>query len=72
MPQVLRPVEKVANLFGAELNDFPGYVMRNTSLHRFAKVTTGIALDEEAGSHATLLPGGEVFASDAVLQTQDV
>ena len=37
MPTVLRPVEKVANVFGADLNQFPGYVDAKHVFHRIAE-----------------------------------
>ncbi|MCP4888314.1 MAG: efflux RND transporter permease subunit, partial [Planctomycetaceae bacterium] len=72
MPTVLRPIEKVANLFGAELNDFPGYV---DAKHVFTGLQSDdwIALDEGSWFYMpTLYPAASFSQAMQVLQTQDV
>ncbi|MGB7347549.1 MAG: efflux RND transporter permease subunit [Pirellulaceae bacterium] len=72
MPTVLRPVEKIANLFGAELNDFPGYV---DAKHVFTGLQSDdwIALDEGSWFYMpTLYPAASFSQAMQVLQTQDV
>ncbi|TWU39875.1 Cation efflux system protein CusA [Novipirellula aureliae] len=72
MPTVLRPVEKVANFFGAELNDFPGYV---DAKHVFIGLQSDdwIALDEGSWFYMpTLYPAASFSQAMQVLQTQDV
>ena len=72
MPALLRPVEKVANLFGAELNDFPGYV---DAKHVFTGLQSDdwIALDEGSWFYMpTLYPAASFSQAMQVLQTQDV
>ncbi len=72
MPTILRPVEKVANLFGAELNDFPGYV---DAKHVFTGLQSDdwIALDEGSWFYMpTLYPAASFSQAMQVLQTQDV
>lgn len=72
MPTVMRPVEKFANLFGAELNDFPGYV---DAKHVFTGLQTDdwIALDEGSWFYMpTLYPAASFSQAMQVLQTQDV
>ncbi|QEG41842.1 efflux RND transporter permease subunit [Roseimaritima ulvae] len=72
MPTVLRPVEKVANVFGAELNDFPGYV---DAKHVFTGLQSDdwIALDEGSWFYMpTLYPAASFSQAMQVLQTQDV
>ncbi|QDS89019.1 Cobalt-zinc-cadmium resistance protein CzcA [Rosistilla ulvae] len=72
MPTVLRPVEKVANFFGAELNDFPGYV---DAKHVFTGLQSDdwIALDEGSWFYMpTLYPAASFSQAMQVLQTQDV
>ncbi|QDV59144.1 efflux RND transporter permease subunit [Rosistilla oblonga] len=72
MPTVLRPIEKVANLFGADLNDFPGYV---DAKHVFTGLQSDdwIALDEGSWFYMpTLYPAASFSQAMQVLQTQDV
>ncbi len=72
MPTVLRPVEKFANLFGADLNDFPGYV---NAKHVFTGLQSDdwIALDEGSWFYMpTLYPAASFSQAMQVLQTQDV
>src|SRR6056297_494407 len=72
MPTMLRPVEKVANVFGAELNDFPGYV---DAKHIFTGLQSDdwIALDEGSWFYMpTLYPAASFSQAMQVLQTQDV
>ena len=72
MPTVLRPVEKFANLFGADLNDFPGYV---DAKHVFTGLQSDdwIALDEGSWFYMpTLYPAASFSQAMQVLQTQDV
>ncbi len=72
LPTVLRPVERFANLFGAELNDFPGYV---DVKHTFTGLQSDdwIALDEGSWFYMpTLYPAASFSQAMQVLQTQDV
>ncbi|TWT97196.1 efflux RND transporter permease subunit [Neorhodopirellula pilleata] len=72
LPTVLRPVEKFANIFGAELNDFPGYV---DAKHTFTGLQSDdwIALDEGSWFYMpTLYPAASFSQAMQVLQTQDV
>ncbi|WP_182870654.1 efflux RND transporter permease subunit [Rhodopirellula sp. JC639] len=72
LPTVLRPVERFANLFGAELNDFPGYV---DAKHTFTGLQSDdwIALDEGSWFYMpTLYPAASFSQAMQVLQTQDV
>ncbi len=72
LPTVLRPIEKVANLFGAELNEFPGYV---DAKHTFTGLQSDdwIALDEGSWFYMpTLYPAASFSQAMQVLQTQDV
>lgn len=72
MPTVLRPVEKVANVFGADLNQFPGYV---DAKHVFTGLQSDdwIALDEGSWFYMpTLYPAASFSQAMQVLQTQDV
>ncbi|QDS92191.1 Cation efflux system protein CusA [Roseimaritima multifibrata] len=72
MPTVLRPVEKLANVFGAELNDFPGYV---DAKHVFTGLQSDdwIALDEGSWFYMpTLYPAASFSQAMQILQTQDV
>ena len=72
MPAVLRPVEKVANVFGADLNQFPGYV---DAKHVFTGLQSDdwIALDEGSWFYMpTLYPAASFSQAMQVLQTQDV
>lgn len=72
MPTVLRPVERIANVFGAELNDFPGYV---DAKHVFTGLQSDdwIALDEGSWFYMpTLYPAASFSQAMQILQTQDV
>ena len=72
MPTVLRPLEKVANVFGADLNQFPGYV---DAKHVFTGLQSDdwIALDEGSWFYMpTLYPAASFSQAMQVLQTQDV
>ncbi len=72
LPTVLRPVERFANVFGAELNDFPGYV---DAKHTFTGLQSDdwIALDEGSWFYMpTLYPAASFSQAMQVLQTQDV
>ncbi len=72
MPTVMRPVEKVASWFGADLNEFPGYV---DAKHIFTGLRSDdwIALDEGSWFYMpTLYPAASFSQAMQVLQTQDV
>ena len=72
LPTVLRPLERVARVFGAELNEFPGYV---TAKHMFTGLRSDdwIALDEGSWFYMpTLYPAASFSQAMQVLQTQDV
>ncbi len=72
LPTVLRPVERFAKLFGAELNDFPGYV---DAKHVFTGLQSDdwIALDEGSWFYMpTLYPAASFSQAMQILQTQDV
>ncbi|GAA4469968.1 efflux RND transporter permease subunit [Novipirellula rosea] len=72
MPMVLQPVERTARVFGAELNDFPGYV---DAKHVFTGLQSDdwIALDEGSWFYMpTLYPAASFSQAMQVLQTQDV
>lgn len=72
MPTMLQPVERVARVFGAELNDFPGYV---DAKHIFTGLQSDdwIALDEGSWFYMpTLYPAASFSQAMQVLQTQDV
>jgi Cu(I)/Ag(I) efflux system membrane protein CusA/SilA len=72
LPTVLRPVEKVAALLGADLNAIPGYV---DAKHTFTGLKTDdwIALDEGSWFYMpSLYPGASFSQAMEVLQTQDV
>ncbi len=72
LPTVLKPVEKVAAFFGADLNDFPGYV---DAKHLFKGLQSDdwIALDEGSWFYMpTLYPAASFSQAMQVLQTQDV
>lgn len=72
MPTVLRPVEKIAHFFGADLNQFPGYV---DAKHVFTGLQSDdwIALDEGSWFYMpTLYPAASFSQAMEVLQTQDV
>ncbi|WP_425399189.1 efflux RND transporter permease subunit [Aeoliella sp.] len=72
MPTVMRPVEKIARVFGADLNQFPGYV---DAKHVFTGLQSDdwIALDEGSWFYMpTLYPAASFSQAMQVLQTQDV
>lgn len=72
LPTVLNPVEKVAALFGADLNEFPGYI---DAKHTFTGLQSDdwIALDEGSWFYMpTLYPAASFSQAMQVLQTQDV
>ncbi|MBD3674816.1 MAG: efflux RND transporter permease subunit [Planctomycetaceae bacterium] len=71
LPTVLRPLEKAANVMGAELNDFPGYV---SAKHLFTGLPTDdwIALDEGSWFYMpSLYPASSFNQAMETLQTQD-
>lgn len=72
LPTVLRPVERFAGFFGADLNDVPGYV---DAKHVFTGLQSDdwIALDEGSWFYMpTLYPAASFSQAMQVLQTQDV
>ncbi len=72
LPTVLRPVEKVASLLGADLNNVPGYV---DAKHIFTglKSDDWIALDEGSWFYMpSLYPAASFSQAMETLQTQDV
>jgi Cu(I)/Ag(I) efflux system membrane protein CusA/SilA len=72
MPVILQPVEKVARVLGAELNDFPGYI---DAKHIFTGLQSDdwIALDEGSWFYMpTLYPAASFSQAMQILQTQDV
>ena len=72
LPTVLLPVEKVFAVFGADLNEVPGYV---TAKHTFTglKSDDWIALDEGSWFYMpSLYPAASFSQAMEVLQTQDV
>ncbi len=72
MPTILQPVERVAKVFGADLNEFPGYV---DAKHVFTGLRSDdwIALDEGSWFYMpTLYPAASFSQAMQVLQTQDV
>ncbi len=72
LPTVLRPLEKTAAFFGADLNEFPGYV---DAKHVFTGLQSDdwIALDEGSWFYMpTLYPAASFSQAMQVLQTQDV
>ena len=72
LPTVLRPVESVARVFGAELNDVPGYVDAKHLLMGLQS-DDWIALDEGSWFYMpTLYPAASFSQTMQVLQTQDV
>ena len=71
LPTVLRPLEKVANMVGADLNEVPGYVQAK---HIFAGLQSDdwIALDEGSWFYMpSLYPAASFNQAMEVLQTQD-
>ncbi|MEK6235564.1 MAG: efflux RND transporter permease subunit, partial [Planctomycetales bacterium] len=71
LPTVLRPVEHVASLLGADLNETPGYVQAK---HLFTglKSDDWIALDEGSWFYMpSLYPAASFSQAMEVLQTQD-
>lgn len=72
LPTILRPVERAANFFGADLNSLPGYV---DAKHVFTGLQSDdwIALDEGSWFYMpTLYPAASFSQAMQVLQTQDV
>ena len=72
LPTVLRPVEKLCALLGADLNEVPGYVRAK---HTFTglKSDDWIALDEGSWFYMpSLYPAASFSQAMQVLQTQDV
>ncbi|TWU15140.1 efflux RND transporter permease subunit [Allorhodopirellula heiligendammensis] len=72
LPTVLQPVERLARVLGAELNEFPGYV---DAKHVFTGLQSDdwIALDEGSWFYMpTLYPAASFSQAMQVLQTQDV
>ncbi len=71
LPKVLRPLERVVALLGADLNDVPGYV---DAKHLFTglKSDDWIALDEGSWFYMpSLYPAASFNQAMEVLQTQD-
>ncbi|REJ69896.1 MAG: AcrB/AcrD/AcrF family protein [Planctomycetota bacterium] len=71
LPGVLKPVEKVSSLLGANLNEVPGYV---SAKHIFTGLESDdwIALDEGSWFYMpTLYPAASFTQAMEVLQTQD-
>lgn len=72
LPTVLRPLEKTASVFGADLNRFPGYVDAKHTLTGL-RGDDWIALDEGSWFYMpTLYPAASFSQAMQVLQTQDV
>ncbi|MCA9146966.1 MAG: efflux RND transporter permease subunit, partial [Planctomycetales bacterium] len=72
LPTVLRPIEKVVAMLGADLNEVPGYV---TAKHTFTglKSDDWIALDEGSWFYMpSLYPAASFNQAMEVLQSQDV
>ncbi len=72
LPTVLRPVEKVVAMLGADLNEVPGYL---EAKHTFTGLKTDdwIALDEGSWFYMpSLYPAASFSQAMEVLQTQDV
>lgn len=72
LPTVLRPLEKVCAMLGADLNEVPGYV---AAKHTFTglKSDDWIALDEGSWFYMpSLYPAASFSQAMEVLQTQDV
>ncbi|GIX05090.1 MAG: hypothetical protein KatS3mg114_0959 [Planctomycetaceae bacterium] len=71
LPTVMRPIEKLANVFGADLNDLPGYV-KAKHLFTGLKSDDWIALDEGSWFYMpSLYPAASFNQAMEVLQTQD-
>lgn len=71
LPYILRPAESFARVFGAELNETPGYV---EAKHTFRGLESDdwIALDEGSWFYMpTLYPAASFSQAMEVLQTQD-
>ncbi len=64
LPTVLRPVEKVVNMLGADLNEVPGYVARQASLHGAQVGRLDCAGRRLLVLHAQPLSGGELQSVD--------
>ena len=72
LPRVLRPLEKTANVLGANLNAFPGYVDAKQTFPGL-RSDDWIALDEGSWFYMpTLYPAASFSQAMQVLQTQDV
>ena len=72
MPTMLRPVERIANVFGADLEEFPGYVQAKNAFPGLQS-DDWIALDEGSWFYMpTLYPAASFSQAMQVLQTQDV
>lgn len=71
LPMVLKPVEQLASVFGANLNEIPGYVSMKHLLPGL-KSDDWIALDEGTWFYMpSLYPSASFNQSMQVLQTQD-
>lgn len=71
LPTVMRPVERVANFLGADLNDLPGYV-KAKHLFTGLKSDDWIALDEGSWFYMpSLYPAASFNQAMEVLQSQD-
>ena len=71
LPTVLKPVEKVAGMLGADLNELPGYV-EFKHLFKGLKSDDWIALDEGTWFYMpSLYPAASFNQSMEALQTQD-
>jgi Cu(I)/Ag(I) efflux system membrane protein CusA/SilA len=72
LPTVLRPVETVCAMLGADLNDVPGYVAAKQTFTGL-KSDDWIALDEGSWFYMpSLYPAASFSQAMEVLQTQDV
>ncbi len=72
LPTVLRPVEKVVAMLGADLNEVPGYVTAKHALTGL-KSDDWIALDEGSWFYMpSLYPAASFSQAMEVLQSQDV
>ncbi len=71
LPTILQPVERLAGMMGAELNDVPGYV-RAKHIFTGLKTDDWIALDEGSWFYMpSLYPAASFSQAMEVLQTQD-
>jgi copper/silver efflux system protein len=72
LPSILQPAERLARVFGAELNDVPGYV-DGKHLFKGLQSDDWIALDEGSWFYMpTLYPAASFSQAMQVLQTQDL